>query len=450
MKKLLFAVLSLFMVISILAGCASQPAPAPTSAAEPPKEAAPETKPSEAEAAPEPAKAAEPIEITMWHTLGEHHQAALDKIIEDFNASQDEVKMIAIAQPYQDYWAKVMQAVRNGTGPDLVGAFPTEAVNYMADDLLVDFAPFINDPEIGIPGFKESLSGDLYGEITQWDPDKIYLFPAISTSEVLFYNKTMFDELGLEPPKTWKDVENYSKVIREKKGIPGFGTDSAIDTWQGLIKQAGSDYIDPVTKTVKFNNEIGLAQLTWFADNVKAGNFRLVGEDYYFSNPFGSEAVGSYIGSSAGIDYVRGAVGDKFEVGCVPIPQEGTVPYISSWGTGYMSFKSTEEKAEAVYKFLRFLIEPETLANWAIAFGAIPAYKEARELPVYQDYLKTNIAAKALYEQIDRMSFLSSIPGSAAVRTHIDKMIQEAAMGVLEPQAALDAAEAACNADLQQ
>ncbi len=448
MKKLLFAVLSLFMVISILAGCASQPAPAPTSAAEPPKEAAPETKPSEA--APEPAKAAEPIEITMWHTLGEHHQAALDKIIEDFNASQDEVKMIAIAQPYQDYWAKVMQAVRNGTGPDLVGAFPTEAVNYMADDLLVDFAPFINDPEIGIPGFKESLSGDLYGEITQWDPDKIYLFPAISTSEVLFYNKTMFDELGLEPPKTWKDVENYSKVIREKKGIPGFGTDSAIDTWQGLIKQAGSDYIDPVTKTVKFNNEIGLAQLTWFADNVKAGNFRLVGEDYYFSNPFGSEAVGSYIGSSAGIDYVRGAVGDKFEVGCVPIPQEGTVPYISSWGTGYMSFKSTEEKAEAVYKFLRFLIEPETLANWAIAFGAIPAYKEARELPVYQDYLKTNIAAKALYEQIDRISFLSSIPGSAAVRTHIDKMIQEAAMGVLEPQAALDAAEAACNADLQQ
>lgn len=449
MKKLSITLLSIFMVLSILAGCTT-PTPAPTAAPEPVQQTEPETKPTEAPAPAEPATPAEPIEITMWHTLAEHHQASLDKIIEDFNASQNEVKMTAIAQPYQDFWAKVMQAVRNGTGPDMVGAFPTEAANYLADDLLVDFAPFVHDPEIGIPDFKESLSGELYGEITQWDPDKIYLFPAISTSEVLFYNKTMFDELGLEPPKTWIDVENYSKVIREKKGIPGFGTDSAIDTWQGLLKQAGGEYIDPVTKTVMFNSEIGLKQLTWFADNVKAGNFRLVGEDYYFSNPFGSEAVGSYIGSSAGVQYVMDAVGGKFEVGCVPIPQEGTVPYISSWGTGYMAFKSTEEKAQAVYKFLRFFIEPERLAGWAIAFGAIPAYKEARELPVYQEYLKTNIAAKALYEQIDRISFLSSIPGSAAVRTHIDKMIQEAAMGVLEPQAALDAAEAACNADLQQ
>ena len=48
-----------------------------------------------------------------------------------------------------------MQAVRNGTGPDLVGSFPTEAANYLADDLLVDFAPFINDPEI-IPNWKAS------------------------------------------------------------------------------------------------------------------------------------------------------------------------------------------------------------------------------------------------------------------------------------------------------
>ena len=42
-------------------------------------------------------------------------------------------------------------------------------------------------------------------------------------------------------------------------------------------------------------------KLNWFADLVKSGDFRLVGEDVFFSGPFGSQAVASYIGSSAGV-----------------------------------------------------------------------------------------------------------------------------------------------------
>ena len=81
---------------------------------------------------------------------------------------------------------------------------------------------------------------------------------------------------------------------------------------------------------------IGKEKLQWFADGVQAGYFRLVGEDQYFSNPFGSQAVASYIGSSAGISYVQAAIGDAFELGCVPIPQEGPVKYISQWASNYV------------------------------------------------------------------------------------------------------------------
>lgn len=395
-------------------------------------------------------KLTEPVEIVIWHTLAEHHQTAFDKIISDYNDSQDMVTVVAKPQPYQDYFAKLMQAVRNGTGPDLVTAFPTEAVNYMQDDLLVDFAPYINDAEIGISNFKDNLSGELYGEITQWGKDSIYMIPALITSEVLFYNKTIYDELGLTPPSTWEEVENNSRIILEKKGIPGFGTDSIVDTYQGLIRQAGSEYIDPETKTVKFNNEIGLEKLTWFADGVKEGIFRLVGEDTYFSNPFGSQAIASYVGASAGVQYVIDAVGDKFEVGCVPIPQSGPNKYLSSWGSYYVGFKTTDEKALAVYDFLKYLTTPDVLSNWAIAFGAIPSYKDAQNTPEFIEYKEGNMAAKALSESIDNISYLNSILGSSSVRTHIDKMIQEVSMGLAEPQAALDACEKACNAELNQ
>lgn len=392
----------------------------------------------------------EPVEIVIWHTLAEHHQAAFEKIISDYNASQDMITVVAKSQPYQDYFAKLMQAVRNGTGPDLVTAFPTEAVNYMDDDLLVDFAPYINNEEIGINNFKENISGELYGEITQWDKDSIYMIPALTTSEVLFYNKTIYDELNLTPPTTWKEVEDNSRIILQEKGIPGFGTDSIVDTYQGLIRQAGSDYIDPVSKTVKFNNEIGLEKLTWFADGVKEGIFRLVGEDTYFSNPFGSQAIASYVGSSAGVQYVLDAAADKFEVGCVQLPQSGPNKFISSWGSYYVGFKSTDEKAFAVYDFLKYLTSPDVLSSWAISFGAIPSFKDAQNTPEFVEYTKENIAVKALSESIENISYLNSILGSSSVRTHIDKMIQEVSMGLSDPQQALDECEKASNADLNQ
>ena len=66
-----------------------------------------------------------------------------------------------------------------------------------------------------------------------------------------------------------------------------------------------------------------MEKLNWFADLVKSGDFRLVGEDVFFSGPFGSQAVASYIGSSAGVSYVELAVNDTFEIGCVPIPKHG-------------------------------------------------------------------------------------------------------------------------------
>ncbi|MEA5050565.1 MAG: extracellular solute-binding protein [Oscillospiraceae bacterium] len=432
MKKLIALLLAAVFALTLLSGCKSGA-----------------DKPA-AESGGIATELTEPVELVIWNTYTEHHAAAFQEILDDFNASQDMITVTVQTQPYQDFDSKLMQAVRNGTGPDIVTAFPTAVANYIQDDLIVDFAPYIADEKIGIANFKDDMVGDLYSEITQWDASKIYMIPTIVTSEVLFYNKTMYDELGLKVPTTWAELESNSRAIYEAKGIPGFGSDSATDTWQGLIVQAGSGYIDADTKTVAFDNDIALEKLTWYSDLVKEGVFRLVGEDFYFSNPFGSQAVGSYIGSSAGVDYAVGAANGAFEVGCAPIPQDGKVPYISSWGGGYIAFKTTDEKALAAYEFLKYFAQPEVCAKWAIAFGAVPAYNAAVATDAFKQYAETNIAAKALSEEINNVGYLSSIAGSAGVRTAIDKMIQESAMGVTDPKDALANCVAESNAELAQ
>ena len=258
-----------------------------------------------------------------------------------------------------------------------------------------------------------------------------------------FYNKTMFDKYGLEAPKTWTELAECSKIIHEKEGIPGFGTDSLVDTYQCLIMQAGSGYIDE-DGNYAIDETIAKEKLNWFADLVKSGDFRLVGEDVFFSGPFGSQAVASYIGSSAGVSYVELAVNDTFEIGCVPIPQEGPVRYISSWGNNFACLSTDEDHARGAYMFLKFLTSTENIVQWAEAFGTVPIYKEARESAEFQQFAETNIAVKALTEEADDIGMLASVPGAAAMRTEIDKMVQSVALNVSDADTAYAAFEAAC------
>ena len=248
-KRILSLLLSAAMLMMLLAGCGGQQT-------------------SSAAGSAQSQASGEKTQIVLWHTYTDAHEEALLKVVDSFNASQDEYEVVAEQQPYSEFDAKLMQAVRNGTGPDMVTMFPSDAINYMEENLLVDLAPYINDPEIGVPNFKESMSAGMYEEITQWGEDSIYLFPITATGEVLFYNKTMFDKYGLEAPQTWTDVEEASKVIYENEGIPGFGTDSVTDTYQCLIRQAGSGYIDAEAKTMDIDETIGKEKLQWFADGV--------------------------------------------------------------------------------------------------------------------------------------------------------------------------------------
>lgn len=381
----------------------------------------------------------EKTQIVLWHTYTDAHEEALMKVVDSFNASQDEYEVVAEQQPYSEFDAKLMQAVRNGTGPDLVTMFPSDAINYINEGLLVDLAPYINDPDIGVPNFKESMSAGMYEEITQWGGDSIYLFPVTATGEVLFYNKTLFDKYELEAPKTWTDVEVASKVIYENEGIPGFGTDSVTDTYQCLIRQAGSGYIDAENKTMDIDEAIGKEKLQWFADGVQAGYFRLVGEDQYFSNPFGSQAIASYIGSSAGISYVQAAIGDSFEMGCVPIPQEGPVKYISQWASNYVCLSKDEAHARGAYLFIKHFASVDQVVDWAIVFGAVPVFAEARETEKFQEFAESDPAIKALTEEIEYTGMLPSIPGAADVRTEIDKMVQNVSLGLSDVDTAYEA-----------
>lgn len=390
----------------------------------------------------------EPVTLTLWNTWADHHVTGLQEIIDAFQAEYPHITIEQQPQPLADYEAKVMQAVATGSGPNLTPAFPTVAANYIDDGLIVNFSDYLADPEIGIPDFEASVAPGVYQEITQWGGD-VYMIPALAGGEVFYYNATLFDELGLEVPTTWAELETAARAITEATGKPAFGFDAEIDGFQVLISQAGSDYIDAATLTVQYNNPVAVEQLTWFCGLVDEGVFRLVGDDQYFSNPFGSAAVASYIGSAAGYGFVADAVGDAFEFDVAPIPQGGEREYISSWGGGWIAFSGTEAEERAAFQFLAYLTSPPVLADWATKFGGVPAYQAAIDEPLFQEFLAGNPALAAQSAQIDRVGALPAVRGSAAVRTVIGRAVASACTGVSTPEQALQIAEDEGNRELE-
>ena len=176
--RILALLLALVMVASLFAACSA----GKTDASGASTGASQTTDDSKTTEDTKPAKT-EKTKIVYWHAYTDQHEEKFLELAAAFNASQDEYELVAEQQPYSEIDSKTMQAVRNGTGPDLVNMYPSDAVNYLNEGRLVDLSVYINDPEIGIPNFQDNVPAGQYSEITQWG-DGIYVFPCTTAGEV--------------------------------------------------------------------------------------------------------------------------------------------------------------------------------------------------------------------------------------------------------------------------
>ena len=111
------------------------------------------------------------------------------------------------------YNATLRLQLDNGTGPDLF-----YSRSYAVGQELFDagFAMDCTD----IPGVKENFSASA---LNAWQtPDgKAFAVPFAAVSHVVYYNKTLFADNGLEVPKTFEELLAVSQAFKDK-GIEPF------------------------------------------------------------------------------------------------------------------------------------------------------------------------------------------------------------------------------------
>lgn len=390
---------------------------------------------------------AEKTDVVIWHTFTNEQNDALCKAAEDFNASQDEYNVVVQSQNYQGFENDVYQAVANGVGPSIIFNYASEAARYVKDGKVVDLTPYINDPEIGMADVFDSLPERIKAEATGFEDGGIHYLPGATTGPILFYNKTLYDELGLTAPKTWEELAEQSKLIYEKKGIPGFAADSLTDLIITQIMQTGSSFIDVDTKTVGFDNEKTEHWLNWYGENVQNGYFLPAPTiDNYISSDFNAGNVAAYSGSCAGDKYISP---NGFEYDVAPLPTKIDNEYYVSWQRGPIVFAKDDVTDRGAYLFVKYFLSPEVNEKWCEAMSALSPYGTTSETDAYKAFAANlSPALKAVEVCLPVAGGLPSVTGASEIRNQLKEAMTMCSAGVPAKEA-LATCVAASNAALQ-
>jgi multiple sugar transport system substrate-binding protein len=136
-------------------------------------------------------------QLKFWinSSLGPHEQDAYRQAAADFSQKNPNTKVdVQIVPGSETDIAKLMTAVRSGAGPDVAIVDRFTVAQRAASGLLIDLTPFIQKE--GKDRSQDYSAGPWQEVLYQ---NKIYALPTNTDARVLFYNKQLLREAGIDP-----------------------------------------------------------------------------------------------------------------------------------------------------------------------------------------------------------------------------------------------------------
>jgi multiple sugar transport system substrate-binding protein len=349
------------------------------------------------------------IDVTMWDFLGGGDGIRMKQLVEDFNASQDRIRVETTTQEWGvPFYTKVRTAIVAGQQPDVItyhlsrfpSAVPQGLLRPISDDELSaaglsrdDFFPLLIE--------KATREGQLYG------------VPLDTHPIVLFYNKDVLSELGLlgedGRPTGLEGVESFTETLRQitdQRGEPAlnFATNgsSVWRLWLSMMRQQDAELIQGGELTLSEEVRNSLQTIAdWTEEGLAARDVENNGTSQALftsgTTPFminGVWNVTTFEDSVAAGEF-------PFDYGVMPLPR--LYDNESTWGDSHAFVIPTsarnapsDEKVQAVLEFVAFVQENSLV--WASG-GHIPAYMPVVNDESYQS-LEPNVDYAAAAENV--------------------------------------------------
>ena len=398
------------------------------------------------------------VTIKFYHTMGAKLTAVLDTYIAEFNKLYPNITIeYTTVGNYDDVRDQISTEITVGNQPNIAYCYPDHVALYnlagavaTLDDLIASQIEVTRaDGTTEILGLTDAQKNDFiagyYNEGKQFGDGLMYTLPMSKSTEVLYYNKTFFEENNLTVPTTWEEVEQVCAKIKEidPDSIP-LGYDSESNWFITMCEQYGSPYTSATGDHYVFNNETNRKFVKMFREWYQKGYLTtqtLYGA--YTSGLFVTlDGTRSYmsIGSSAGATYQRPAADANgnypFEVGIATIPQvSADNAKVISQGPSLCIFgKENAQEVIASWLFVKFLTtNVEFQAEFGMASGYVPVLKSVAENEVYANFISkadggdyiAALSAKVCLEQESAYYTSPAFNGSSTARSQVGALLSK-------------------------
>ena len=297
-----------------------------------------------------------------------------DRLVKEYEGKHPDVKVEVSVYSWNDVDRKVKELVDAGKAPDMaqIGAYSDYAAKgllYSADDLL-----------------SISTQADFPSQLVTAGQvkDVQYGLPFAASTRLLFYNKTLFKEAGLTPPRTWNELALDAGVLKARGvkypyALPLGPEEAQAETMQWLLS-GGGGYTD-IIGTYGIDSAQNVATLEWLKDD-------LVGKGLT-----GPVAPGKLNRAAAFAAFAKGDVGmlnghpslmkiaaDKgVKFGMVPMPGKNGASRNAMGVADWMMAFRKNGHADQIGDFLDFVYDKKNVLAFSHEYDLLPVTTSASQ-----------------------------------------------------------------------
>lgn len=387
------------------------------------------------------------VELTMYYpvAVGGPLTEVVDGLIQDFHAQHPDVNVKAVySGNYDETRVRALSALRAGEPVQLsvLGALDTH--DLVEQGLVEAFSDVAQDESSKqwLNGFYPALMAN--GSLE----DKVWGIPFQRSTIVMFYNKDMFREAGLNPeqaPKTWDElVQTAQQLTTDKRyGLMIPSTGYPYWMFQALALQNGRQLMNADGTKVYFNDPKSVEALQFFHDLANKHKVSPSGTIEWgtLRQAFVQGQTAMMWHTTGNLTAVKNEANFDFGVAMLPAKEKAASP--TGGGNFYLFKGASDEQQRAALDFVRWMTAPERAAQWSIATGYVGVSPAAYETAALLDYAKNFPQALVAREQLAVAEPEFATYETARVRELLSNAVQAALTNSKTPQAALDEAQVA-------
>ncbi|WP_395243917.1 ABC transporter substrate-binding protein [Agromyces sp. MMS24-K17] len=369
-----------------------------------------------------------PVELTFWHGYTEADGEVLQQIVDDFNASQDEVEITTEVKTWAVIDDTLLPALSADEGPDLV-AMPAERLPVYADrGAFVDLGDWYGSDGSNTEALNPqavdmvTVDGAPYGVPTGFVPLSV------------FYNKALFAAAGItEFPETWDEWRAAAEQLTvdadgdgtpEQYGLALPDHDTVANgLWPTLFYGAGGDLVEDA-ETAVIDSDANREALEYWVSAIRDGKISPtgldgIGADELFSSGKAAMHVGgpwmASIATDSGIDY-----------GIAAVPAGPEAQAASAIGVAMgVTAQAGEAETAGAEAFFSYFFDLDVATQWSLGSGWPPLRTD-----VPADAVAENPTVVALTEIAPTSrALLPGVVNSVDVLDAVDDLTQRAVAG---------------------